>query len=419
MIKFVIILCIFLMIGLAIMGVVVVVTSRQVGEAKEGDKDAGSMESDNLGTVGDSKDFFPVEEFCDYAIDFGRQEYRAILEVGSVNYGLLSAEEQQITDLAYQGMLNSLTFPIEIYVQTTEFDKVQMQEWLHENIQGSVDMFPSISDYALEYEENMKYLTDYLGNSKIKKKYVIVPYSSADFTDVSSLSESELKEFALEELNTRVAVVANGLSGCNLSVKLCNKREIAEILYAYYHRDYSHIAQDILSGEFSDLVLSSKNPYNDSLRLDGILADAENRIRTNLVGAGSPEEEALYRYIIEILGDLRKDTSPKNLKQLLDLSREKAAEERYKTYGTRVVGEPTDEDYLTAFGLSGSGVKKEDIAEYVEEHFLKANPTNNAPDTDDEYAGLSEEEIEKKVQASIDSKLDLIWEDGLADEEEM
>lgn len=418
MIKFVIILCILLMVGLAIMGVVVVATNKP-GETKENNKDTGNEASSGLGSIGDSKDFFPVEEFCDYAMDLGRQEYRAILEVGSINYGLLSAEEQKITDLAYQGLLNSLTFPIEIYVQTTEFDKVQMQELLHENIQGAVDMFPSISDYALEYEENMKYLTDYLGNSKIKKKYVIIPYSSADFTDVSSLTEAEVKEFALEELNTRVAVVANGLAGCNLSVKLCNKREIAEVLYAYYHRDYSHIAQDILKGEFSDLVLSSNNPYNDSLRLDGILADAENRIRTNLVGAGSPEEETLYRYIIEILGDLRKDTSPKNLKQLLDLSREKAAEERYKTYGTRVVGEPTDEDYLTAFGLSGSGVKKEDIAEYVEEHFSKANLANNVPDEEDEYAGLSEEEIEKKVQASIDAKLDSIWEDGFSDEEEI
>lgn len=401
MIKFVIILCIFLMVGLTIMGVVIVLTSKnQPTQDGDSDNNDGIQQPEGLGTIGDSKDFFPVEEFCDYALDLGNQEYRAIIEVGSINYGLLSAEEQQITDMSYQGMLNSLTFPIELYVQTTEFDKIQMQELLHKNIQASVDMFPSISDYALTFEENMKFLTEYLGNSKIKKKYVIVPYSSADFTDVSSLSESEVKDFALEELNTRVAVVANGLAGCNLTVKLLDKKEIAEVLYGYYHRDYSHIAQDILKGEFTDLVLSSKNPYNENLRLDSILADAENRIKSSLVGAGSPEEEKLYKYIVEILGDLRKDTSPKNLKQLLDLSREKAAEERYKTYGTRFVGEPTAEDYLTAFGLGGSGVKKEDIAEYVTEHFSKAETKESVEETEEE---LTEEEVQAKVDEFINS----------------
>lgn len=368
MIQFVIILCIFLMLALAVAGVVVAVSGKKAGTGQSETADNPPVKTHTADAIGDSKDFFPVERFYDYAIDLGGQEYRAILEVGSINYGLLSAEEQTVTDMSYRGMLDSLTFPIEIYLQTTEFDKVQMQESLHANIQSAVDMFPSISAYALAYEENMKYLTDYLGNSKIKKKYVIIPYSSADFSDVSSLSEEEVTDFALEELSTRVSVVANGLAGCNLSVKVCNKREIAEVLYAYYHRDYAHIAQDILQGEFSDVVLSG-SPYADTLRLDAILAEAENKIRTNLAGSGSPEEETLYRYIIEVLGDFRRDTSPKNLKQLLDLSRERAKEERYKTYGTRVVGEPTGEDYLTAFGLSGSGVQKEDIADYVQEHY--------------------------------------------------
>lgn len=377
MIKFIIIFCVFLLLILSIMAIAVIIVNKKAKSTEEISSvgDTESTES-NLGTVGDSKDFFPVEDFCDYAMDLGNQEYRAILEVGSINYGLLSPEEQAITDLSYQGMLNSLSFPIEIYVQTTEFDNVEMQKLLHENIQGAVDMFPSIADYAVEYEENMKYLTDYLGNSKIKKKYVIIPYGSTDVSDVSSLSESEVKDFALEELNTRVSVVANGLAGCNLPVKLLNKKEIAEVLYAFYHRDYSRIAQDILGGEYSDIVLSG-NPYNDKFMLDSILADAENRIRTSLSGSGSPEEETLYKYIIEILGDLRKDTSPKNLKQLLDLSREKAAEERYKTYGTRFVGEPTEEDYLEAFNILGSGVSKEDIKDYVEEHF-SAEESNEA-----------------------------------------
>ena len=54
-----------------------------------------------------------------------------------------------------------------------------------------------------------------------------------------------------------------------------------------------------------------------------------------------------------------------NLKELLDLAKEKAKEERYKTYGVYEVGEPTNEDYIKAFQVSGSGVSKEFINEIM------------------------------------------------------
>lgn len=361
MIKFVIIFSIFILIALAVMGVAVVFMSKKpAGEEPSDSKPDNSNPQVNKSAFGDSKDFFPVKEFCDYALGLGNQEYRAILEVDSINYALMSPQEQAVTDSCYQSFLNSLNFTIETYTHTAEFDNIQMQKMLHKNIEEAVDAFPSVANYAIEYEENMKYLTDYLGNSKVKKNYVIIPYGSADFSDVSSWSATEVREFALEEILTRASVAANGLVACGLTVKLLNKAEIAEVLYSHYHRGYSHIAQDVLKGAFSSVVVSG-NPYKDSVKLDKILATAENQIRNNLSGSGSPEEEKLYRYIIEVLGDLRSESKPMNLKELLDLSREKAAEERYKTFGTRYVGEPTEDDYIKATKLAGSGVSLDDI----------------------------------------------------------
>ncbi len=380
MIQFIIIFCIFVLVLLPIFGVAIVITKNKQRDNDGGDATNANTPPNNITTMGDSKDFFPVKDFCDYAIDLGNQEYRAILEVGSVNYGLMSPQEQAVTDACYQGMLNSLKFTIETYKQTAEFDSMQMQEVLHKNVQEAVDLFPSVANYGIQYEDNMKYLTDYLGNSKVKKDYVIIPYGSADFANnLSAMSAAEVQDFALEELMTRASVVANGLVGCNLPVKLLNKCEIAEVLYSYYHRGYSHVAQDVLRGAFSSVVVTG-NPYNDKVQLDSILADAENKIRTNLSGSGSPEEEKLYRYIIEILGDLRSESKPMNLKELLDLSKEKALEERYKTYGTRYVGEPTSADYLKASQLSGSGVSLDDLSDV----YSKENPSEEKETNDND-----------------------------------
>lgn len=338
--------------------------SKKKGKSKKSDKTNKSVSSSKE-PLGDTKEFYPVKKYYDNAISLGQHNYRAIIECSSINYNLMSPLEQSMVDGAYQRFLNTLSFAVEIYIQTTEFDSIQMMDYLHQNILESVSIYPSVNEYAANYEENMKNLTAYT-NNKLKKKYVIVSYGSADFSDVSELSNEELTDFALNELSNRASIVASGLAGCGVGTRILNKQEIAEVLYAYYHRDYYRIARDIIGGELSSLIINSDKTYKSEQSLDHILSIAENSIKTELLRSASYEETVLYKHIVEILGDLRQHSAPMNLKELLDLSRKLAKEERYRTYGTYEVGEPSDEDYLQAFGLKGSGVTKEDIAPMVQ-----------------------------------------------------
>ena len=49
-------------------------------------------------------------------------EYRAVLEIGSVNFGLQGERQQEATVASYAAFLNSLTFPVQILVRVLPID---------------------------------------------------------------------------------------------------------------------------------------------------------------------------------------------------------------------------------------------------------------------------------------------------------
>lgn len=284
-------------------------------------------------TVGDAKAFLPFRGFEDYAMDLGNHNYRAVIECSSVNFTLMSAMEQQMVESSYMMFLNSLSFPIEIYIQTREFDKAAVMDNLHKNINSSTKRFPFLADYAEDYENAMQYLTDYINNSKIKKKYLIVPFSPSDLSDVSALTSYEIRSFALEQLYNRAEVVCSGIMGCGIEAKILPKEEIAECLYSYYHRNTFRIASDILGGEFTTLAVNGEKEINDTdrRRLDEILTSAQNRIRFESERYGVTAEETLfYHYIFDALEAFKQDNKPGDMLSMLKRSRENAKENGYQ-----------------------------------------------------------------------------------------
>lgn len=255
-------------------------------------------------TIGDVKDFLPFQTFEDYALDLSGHNYRAIIEVSSVNFSLMTQTEQDIVEASYQMFLNSVKFPIELYIQTREYDLNDTLNHLDENIAVSTKKFPQLQEYARNYYNNMTYITQYLNNSKIKKKYIIVSFSSYELSDVSALTNAEIKEFVLEELYNRCNIVTAGLSRVGLDTKILDKKNIAEVLYAYYHRNEYKVAEDIADGYFDTLVVNGTNPIHED-SLDLILSETQNRVNGLRCENITDEEYSLYTYIINLIENLK------------------------------------------------------------------------------------------------------------------
>jgi hypothetical protein len=288
------------------------ISYEEAGQTGKQAENKGNMQGQNINLGGDTKDFIPFENrgLMDNAIDLGYHTYRAIIEVSSLNFFLMSNAEQEVVESSYQRFLNSINFPIEIYTQSREFDSQTMMENLEEAIRTSTAKFEGISEYGRLYAENMKQLTEYTGNSKIKKKFIIVPFDSTDLTDMSALTASEIKDFALEELNNRCNIVQAGLEGIGLETQRLTKPEIAECIYAYYHRNMYRIANDFVFRVFDSLAVNGADftPPDRKTTLMYILNEAQNKINSELRNLDcSIEEDKLYRYINGVLEYFKSD----------------------------------------------------------------------------------------------------------------
>src|SRR5688572_27473160 len=63
-----------------------------------------------------------IAEIRDGIVIMNDGSFRAVVMVKSVNFDLMSPQEQEATEYSYQGFLNSLYFPIQIFIRSQKVD---------------------------------------------------------------------------------------------------------------------------------------------------------------------------------------------------------------------------------------------------------------------------------------------------------
>ncbi|MBI4062652.1 hypothetical protein HY410_01905 [Candidatus Gottesmanbacteria bacterium] len=100
-----------------------------------------------------------------------------ILSTTAVNFGLLSEKEQEAIMYAYAGLLNSLSFPVQILVRSQHKDVTSYLGLLEEQEkkQKNPKLAASINNYRLFVAETVK-------EKEVldKKFYVVIPFSSLE-----------------------------------------------------------------------------------------------------------------------------------------------------------------------------------------------------------------------------------------------
>lgn len=190
--------------------------------------------------------FLNIDGIQDGMIVLKNKALRAIVMCSSINFSLMSADEQKGKVFAYQDFLNSLNFPIEIVVQSRKLnisrylEKVGEAERMQEN--------ELLRMQTAEYGQFIKSLVE-LSNITTNHYYVIVPYSPPGLETkgifdklkkiISPAKEVQQQKVGLqkqkEELTLRVNSVVSGLSGVGIQAAQLNTQEVVELLYAWYN----------------------------------------------------------------------------------------------------------------------------------------------------------------------------------------
>jgi hypothetical protein len=166
-----------------------------------------------------------------------------IISTTAVNFGLLSEREQDATIAAYAGLLNSLSFPIEVLIRTQHKDVTAYLRLLEdqERKQKNPKLQKSIHDYRLFVAATVKE-KDVLD----KKFYIVLPFSSLELgASPGVLFGSRKKglpyprayvfEKALTVLNPKRDHILRLLSRVGLKAFQLTNDQLVKLFYSIYN----------------------------------------------------------------------------------------------------------------------------------------------------------------------------------------
>ncbi len=232
-------------------------------------------------------DFDEVRD--DMIIRKNRQEYIMVIQCKGINYDLLSEEEKEGVERGFVEFLNTIRFPIQLYVQTRSLnlrktieeyrDKVneigsqiktlqkQKADLQKQGNQKQIDMV----DFEIRRKQNvLEYgqdIANYIGRMSFnqnvlqQKTYVVVSYYKNELGNVANYSKDEIINMVFTELYTRAQTLIRSLSSCQVSGRILNSEELTELLYIAYNRDEEQVYQldRALDAQYDALYSTSKD----------------------------------------------------------------------------------------------------------------------------------------------------------------
>lgn len=164
-----------------------------------------------------------IREVRDNTLILPGDQYRAIIEVSSINFELKSeAEQDSIIDI-YESFLNSVGCPLQILVRIREMD---MDRYLAD----IADRFLEENDNI--YKEQLKsydvFIRSLIANNRILTRmfYIIVPFDALAKTDFNTIKE---------QLDLRIDIVRKGLTRLGMQSRQLTSLEILDQFYEIYN----------------------------------------------------------------------------------------------------------------------------------------------------------------------------------------
>lgn len=193
--------------------------------------------------------YLPIREVKDGLVVLKDGSLRAVLMTSAVNFALKSSGEQDAIIFAYQRFLNSLTFPVQILIQSRRLDLDFYLDKLNKRAEGQEIELVKLQ--TLEYTEFIKRLIS-VTNIMDKRFFVIVPFYPAateqaakgigklfatDNKPKPSNTKQAEESFQKNkvQLMQRVEALASGLGGVGLRAATLNSEELVELFYSTYN----------------------------------------------------------------------------------------------------------------------------------------------------------------------------------------
>lgn len=285
------------------------------------------------------------------------KRFLMVVECQGVNYDLMSRVEKVGVEEGFLQFLNSLRYPIQIYIQSrtvnltscienynkkiyeykTKLDKMlieyeelksnpRIKEEVLERYNYEITKQKNLYDYGQDIVENTKKMN--LNKNVLNKKYyVIIPYYSEEANN-ENLDKEEIKNLAFSELYTRAQSVIRTLFVCDVKSRILNSTELINLLYVAYNRDESEIfdLEKAIQAGCDDIYSTAPDVFENKIKALEEMIDQKAQERA---------EEAFE--MVKTKKQIIAENTEKNIEDIIDEMAKKIIEDNRKYIGKEAV----------------------------------------------------------------------------------
>lgn len=200
-----------------------------------------------------------IAEIRDGIVIMEDGSFRAVVMAKSINFDLMSMSEQESVEYAYQSFLNSLYYPIQIFVRSQKIDmgdyiaKLDKIRKEHDNMllsllmEDYIDFISGLAEQTNIMDKAFYVVIPFLPNVESQQKNLNIAKESKSmvsglgnlFSNTQThvvIDEKKLEE-AKTELRNRVNAVLSGLNECGVKSIPLDTQELIELYYDVYNPD--------------------------------------------------------------------------------------------------------------------------------------------------------------------------------------
>ena len=272
-----------------------------------------------------------------------RTQYVMVVKCKGVNYDLMSEEEKVSVESGFVQFLNTLRFPIQLYIQTTSLNLRDIIEEYKKRIKFIEKDIKKLDEQIISARENqekvdklafekrrlenvLEYgldISDYIARMSVnrnilqQKTYLVISYFKGENEMSENLSKEEVDNLCFSELYTRTQTAIRALGSSGVIGKILNSEELSELLYSAYNRDESEVMQlsKALDAEYDALYSTGKDALK---KKEEILDEAMDRealeLATNSIKVAGEEinrEDEVQKRALQIVDEYKDEMNEK------------------------------------------------------------------------------------------------------------
>ena len=290
----------------------------------------------NKKSVFDFMEFDKIED--NMIIQKDGLRYILIMQCQGVNYDLLSEAEKNGVEEGFLQFLNTLRYPIQIYIQTRTVNlenslinyknnvneierelnkkKIKYQNNVNSGAYTSEELEKQYYEIVkqtniLEYGKDIINNTERMSKNKnvLNNKYYIAIYYYPDEVN-ENMDKYEIQEAAFSDLYTKAQSIIRTLYSCSVTTKILNSNEIAELLYVAYNRDESETFdfETAMKSGYQELYSTAPDIWDKKIRvLNKRINDQALKIANEAIDNAKSERQKQYELKSENMEQLAKE----------------------------------------------------------------------------------------------------------------